>query len=52
MDAGILCVRLLSHAATWVASLFWLSNRRSKHWRFIMPISVSAMFPQLPCLGV
>src|SRR5215471_7060969 len=38
-----LALRLRSHAATCAASLLCWSNRPCKHWRFIMPISVSAM---------
>jgi hypothetical protein len=29
-----------------------VSMRLSKHWRLRMPISISAMFSQLACLGV
>ena len=44
--------RLCSQEATSAASLIWLSSRRSRHCPFMMRISVSAMFNQLPCLGV
>jgi hypothetical protein len=44
--------RLRSQAATSRAIMAWLSILRSRHCPFMMRISVSAMFSQLPCLGV
>ena len=43
---------MASHGATSAAIALTLSRRRSRHWLFMMLISDSAMFSQLPCLGV
>jgi len=45
-------LRLASHAAISRRSTLPSSIRRFKHWRFMMPISISAMFSQLACFGV
>jgi len=48
-----LCVlRASCQASTSRWSTRGLGMRRSRHWRVRMPISISAMFSQLACLGV
>jgi phosphonate transport system substrate-binding protein len=44
--------RASSQGATLSATAATLSRRQSRHWLFMMLISDSARFSQLPCLGV
>lgn len=40
------------HAVTSSRRVCWFGMRRFRHWRCKIPNSISAMFNQLPCLGV
>ena len=48
----VLVALLLPRCHLNAAGRFGSGMRRSRHWRTITPISISAMFSQLPCLGV
>ncbi len=52
MDARFAIIPLALPGRHLAAISAWLSSRRSRHCPFMMLISVSAMFTQLPCLGV
>ena len=45
-------LRCVCHAPASCLKTLWSGMRRSRHCRFITPISISAIFSQLPCLGV
>ncbi len=45
-------LRVATQAATSLVSVAWSSSRRSRHCRWRVPSSISAMFSQLPCFGV
>src|SRR5512132_1033826 len=45
-------LRAACHAATSTSRVAWSASRRSRHWPASMASSISAMFNQLPCLGV
>src|SRR5919202_1103903 len=52
LTVTLLLLRSSSHAATSALNVSWSAMRRSRHCRLRMLSSISAIFSQLPCLGV